>query len=279
MKSLKNVVLPVFLVLMCLFVALDSIQAQQQRPPNWWQTNSLKVDSIPSGTLFHAEGDYTFYTSTGNVDMTMHKGAPKIFIRNGRFLVSAFGTINYQKMQVRSNPVSRHKMYTLNTKFIYDVLPAMQSETGILMESNDSQFLKLRTVYYTGLIYNNMEHKTLGKVYFIAAGYQTLESTDLPAGLPRSNQEKAIIYALQTYVVKVIPRVQLIESLTFIQELDDAKSYRTDFELKAQFMLTRNVSGLIAYQAKYEKEPLIPELAPFTEKLNTSLTFGVRINI
>src|SRR5690606_30543798 len=105
-------------------------------------------------------------------------------------------------MQVRTQQVSRTRMSTLNIKNMYDVLPAMQSETGILMESNDAQFLDLRTVYYTGLIYNNMEHKTLGKVYFIAAGYQTLKSTDLPAGLPKSEQEKPIIYALQTFVVK-----------------------------------------------------------------------------
>ncbi|HAC16329.1 MAG TPA: hypothetical protein DCE78_10365 [Bacteroidetes bacterium] len=278
MKTLKNKVLPVFLIIVCVFVALDSAQAQQ-KPPNWWMINSLKLDSLPPGTHFHAEGDYTFYHSTGNVDMTMHKGAPKIFVRNGRLLFEFLGAINFQKMQVQEGPVTRHHSNSANLKMIYDITPAFQSETGILRESDDSQYLDHRTVYYTGLIYNNMGHKTLGKLFFIAAGYQTLRSTELPAGLPIDEQEKFIIYAQQTYVVKVIPRVQLTESLTFIQELDDHKSYRTDFQLKAQYMLSPRVSGLVAYQAKYEKEPLIPELALFTTRMNTSITIGVRVNI
>jgi len=272
-------VVPVLLGFLCFLISV--VDSHAQEPPNWWMTNSLKVDSIPPGTHFHAEGDYTFYRSKGNVNMTMHKGAPKIFIRNGRILFETLGSIDYQKIQVKSNPESLTHVFTLNPKIIYDLTPTYQSETGILWEKDDGHYLDLRTVYYTGLIYNKMEHPTLGKVFFLAGGYQTLKSTPLPPGLSKDieEDEKFIIYALQSFVLKVIPRVQLIESLTFIQELDEVKSYRTDFELKAQYMLTRNISGLIAYQAKYEKEPLIPELAPFTERLNTSLTFGVRVNI
>lgn len=278
MKYIKPMFMPILIGIMLVLCVFNNSFAQNT--PNWWMINSLKLDSIPSGILFHAEGDYTFYTSSGNVKMTMHRGSPKIFVRNGRYLFEAFGSVNYQKLQVRTNPVSRTHVFTFNTKAIYDLTRSLQSETGILWEKDDGHFLDLRTVYYTGLIFNQMEHKSLGRLFFLAGGYQDLSSTQLPPGLGKDVEEnqKFIIYALQSLVLKVIPRVQLIEKFTFIQELDDVKSYRTDFELKAQFMLTRNISGLIAYQAKYEKEPLIPELAPFTEQLNTSLTFGAKFN-
>jgi len=143
----------------------------------------------------------------------------------------------------------------------------------------------LRTIYYTGLGYNRMEHRKLGKLFFLGAGYQTLKSTPLPPELAafisrdRVEDEKFVLYAMQSFVLKVSPKLQLIEKFTFFQGFDDARTYRTDLELQAQFAFSKHLSGLIAYQAKYQNEALIPEITPFIEKLNTSLTFGVRVNI
>jgi len=279
MTSIKKMALPIQLICLCfLFSVVDS---HAQKPPAWWMTNSLKVDSIPPGTHFHLEGDYTFYATRGNIDMTVHKGALKVFTRNGRFLFETIGTIDFQKIQAFVNPESRNHQFSLNPKLIYDLTPAFQSETGIIWEKDDGHFLDLRTVYYTGLIYNQMEHKTLGKMFLIAGGYQTIKSNQLPPALPMDyfENETFILYAMQSFVLKITPKIQLIEKFTFIQGLDDAKAYRTDLELKAQFAFTSKLSGLIAYQAKYQNKPLIPEVADFVDKLNTSITFGVRVNI
>lgn len=278
MKSLRYKVMPVLLIFMCVFTSFGNLQAQQQKPPNWWMINSFKLDNLTPGMHFHAEGDYTFFHSTGNLDNTMHKGAPKIFVRNGRYLFEFLGTINFQKIRSQNGSVARHHSNSQNAKIIYDLTPIFQSETGILRESDDSHYLDHRTVYYSGLIYNGMEHKTLGSFFFISAGYQTLKSTELPDGLPIEKQEKFILYTQQSYVLKVSPKVQVIGGFTFTQELDDRKSYRTDLQLKVQYVLSSRISGLIAYQSKYEKEPMIPELAPYTTRMNTSLTIGVRTN-
>lgn len=283
MKSIKNKFLSILLIFICsLFFVLDS-HAQEQ--PEWWMTNSLKIDSIPPGMLFHAEGDYSFYTSTGNVKTTIHKGSLNTFIRNGRFMFETLGSIDYQKIQIRNNPESLTHVFSLNPKLIYDLTSIFQSETGIVWEKDDGHFLDLRSIYYTGLGYNQMEHRKLGKLLFLAAGYQTLKSTTLPPQLATFlatnivEDEKFVLYAMQSLVLKVSPKLQIIEKFTFIQSFDEANTYRTDLELQAQFAVSRHISGLIAYQAKYQNEALIPEITPFIEKLNTSLTFGVRVNI
>jgi hypothetical protein len=283
MKNIKNTLLPVSLIVVCfLFSFFD---AHAQKPPASWMTNSLKIDSISPGTHFHAEGDYTFYTSKGNVDMTMHRGSPRIFIRNGRYLFETLGSINYQRIQSGRNPETKTHVFSLNPKLIYDLTPTFQSESGILWEKDDGHFLDLRSIYYTGLIFNKMDSKTLGSLFFLAGGYQTVKSTELPAqlatfiGADVVTNEKFILYAMQSFSLKVSPKLQLIEKFTYIQSLDNSQTYRTDLELKAQFVLTKYLSGLVAYQAKYQKFPLIPELAPFVDRLNTSLTFGVKVNI
>lgn len=269
------------LVLFCALLAPISLQAQQQQQaPQWWLTNSLKKTSNnPEGTLFHAQGEYSLYHSTGQVNATIHKGSPQFFIRNGRFQLSAFGHISYQTLQVGSNPKSQTESFEANPKLIYDIIPAVQWEGGVLWERNDAQFLDRRAAYYTGLIYNNMEHKSIGKLYFLALGYQDVKSTVLPQGLGVVEDQTPIFYAQQTFVFKtVIPRVNLNQSLIFIQELNDESIYRLDLNLRAMYQLTRRISGMIQYQYKYEDAPLIPELAPFYEKTNTALTFGVRFS-
>jgi hypothetical protein len=268
------------LVLFCAFIAPTTLFAQgnQQQGPQWWLTNSLKHNNLPEGTLFHAQGEYSLYHSTGQVYATIHKGAPQFFIRNGRLQLSAFGSISYQKLQVGSNPESKTEVFQANPKVIYDIIPAVQWEGGILWERNDAQFLDKRAAYYTGLIYNNMEHKSLGKLYFLALGYQDVKSTNLPQGLGVVEEQKPIFYGQQTFVFKTIPRVNFTESLVFIRELDSAGAYRVDLTLRAMYQLTPKINGMILYQYKFEDSPLIPELAPFYEKQNTALTFGIRFS-
>jgi len=284
MKPINNMVWT--LLLGCIFLIFSAVDSHaQESPPNWWMTNSLKIDNPPPGTHFHAEADYTFYASRGNVDMTMHKGALKTYLRNGRFLFETLGSIDFQKIQVLSMPESRNHVYLLNPKLIYDLTSVFQSETGVIWEKDDGNFLDLRTVYYSGLIFNQMEHQRLGRMFFVAGGYQTIRSNKLPPELSALvsadvvENEKFIVYAMQTFVLKVTPKIQLIEKFTYIQGLDDTSSYRTDLELQAQFALTNNLSGLVAYQVKYQNERLIPELDPFIDKINTSFTVGVRVNI
>ena len=78
-----------------LFIGLGSFSVKAQES-NWWLTNSFKLDSLSTDLLFHAEGAYSFYTSSGNVEMILHNATPKLFLRKGRFLVSAFGEFKYQ---------------------------------------------------------------------------------------------------------------------------------------------------------------------------------------
>jgi hypothetical protein len=268
------------LILCSLYVLPTSLIAQQNKPqaPQWWLTNSLKHDNLPDGTLFHIQGDYSFYHSTGQVDAYIHKGAPQLFVRNGRLQLSAFGSISYQKLQVQSNPATRTETFEFNPKLIYDIMPEIQWEGGLLWERNDPQFLDRRAALYTGLIYNKMEHKTLGQLYFLALGYQDVKSSVLPQGLGVVEEQKPILYAQQAFAFKTIPRVNLTETLIFVHELEEGGVYRLDLNLKALYQLTPHISGMIQYQIKYEDEPLIPELAPFYEKTNTALTFGVRFS-
>lgn len=284
MKPIKNMVWTLFLG--CMFLLFSAVDLHAQDPPaNWWMINSLKIDNPPPGTHFHAEGDYTFYTSRGNVKMTMHKGALSTYLRNGRFLFETLGTIDFQKMQVLSNPESRNHVFSFNPKAIFDLTSIFQSETGVLWEKDDGHYLDLRTVYYTGLIFNQMEQPTLGRMLLLAGGYQTVRSNQLPPELvaalsiDRVEDEKFILYAMQSFVLKLSPQLQLIEKFTFIQGLDKRSSYRTDLELQALFAFNQHISGLISYQVKYQNERLIPELEPFIDKMNTSLTFGVRVSI
>src|SRR5690606_19128235 len=154
-----------------------SQNAPQPPPPEWWLINSLKLDEKHDGTRFHLQADYSMYHSTGQVNAYVHNGAPQLFIRNGRLQLTLFGTLSYQKLQVQSDPATRTKVFSFNPKLIYDLTPIFQWEAGVLAEKNDAQYLNLRSAYYTGLIYNNMEHKTLGKLLFVALGYEHVEST------------------------------------------------------------------------------------------------------
>src|SRR5690606_4034164 len=89
MKPALRLALSLFFLAIGCIIAPGTASAQ-----NWWMTNSLKQDNPPSGTRFHAEGEYSFYVSTGQVSSHLHKGAPYIFIRNGRLQLSAFGSIS-----------------------------------------------------------------------------------------------------------------------------------------------------------------------------------------
>ncbi|MEX2600600.1 MAG: hypothetical protein WD355_03060, partial [Balneolaceae bacterium] len=130
MKNIFSCIRAFFLFV--LFLIPVEMQAQ-----NWWNTNSLKLDSLQAGTLFHATGQYGFTHMTGNVDLTAHQGAPQLFLRNGRLMAVAYGQISYQKIQTGDNPATRTETFTLNTKLIYDLLRDFQTETGMLWERNE----------------------------------------------------------------------------------------------------------------------------------------------
>jgi hypothetical protein len=261
-----------------LFTGLGSISVKAQET-NWWLTNSLKLDSLSSDLLFHAEGAYSFYTSSGNVDMILHDATPKLFLRKGRFLVSAFGEFKYQKMKVLAGQTSRTWMHNYNVKLIYDLFPDIQSETGILLQKDDSKYLDNRTVYYSGFSYNTMENEKVGQQYFLAGGYQTIKPSPLPLNIVAGEIDQPVVYVAQTFVLKTIPDIEITETATFIQDLDTNKSYQATVNVSAQFAFTDKVAGLISYQLTYDKEPIVPQLAPFVDNMNTAITFGVNLSL
>jgi hypothetical protein len=267
------------IVLACiatLSIPFDSFS--QSSTPAWWMTNSLKQTEKHKGTRIHAQGEYSTYIATGQVDTYFHKSTPMVFIRDGRAQLSAFGTLSYQKVRVQSNPASRTRSFSFNPKLIYDLNPSLQWEGGVLAEKNDAQYLKLRSAYYTGLIYNNLEHKNLGKLLFVAFGYEQVSTTQLPEDLGTEKFGNPIVYVQQRFNLTSIPKVNLSETLIFIHGIDQSHIYRVDLDLKAMYQFNAHISGMVQYQIKYEEEPLIPDLAPYYEKMNTALTVGVVLN-
>jgi hypothetical protein len=267
-----------FLLAIFAFVSLPLAAQSQGQPAQWWLSNSLKLEEKHEGTRYRAQGEYSMYHSTGQVNAYIHNSSPQFFVRNGRRQLSAFGTISYQKLQIMSDPATRTRTYSFNPKLIYDLNPSLQWEGGILAEKNEAQFLKIRAAYYTGVIYNNMEHKTLGKLLFVAAGYENVVSTELPDELGVERLGNPIIYAQQRLMLKTIPRVNLSQTLIFIHGIQNSNVYRVDLDLKALYQINSHISGMVQYQVKYEEEPLIPELASYVEQLNTAITFGVRLS-
>lgn len=261
-----------------LFIGLGSFSVKAQES-NWWLTNSFKLDSLSTDLLFHAEGAYSFYTSSGNVEMILHDATPKLFLRKGRFLVSAFGELKYQKMKVLAGQTSRTWYHNYNIKLIYDLLTNIQSETGVLLQKDDSKYLENRTVFYSGFSFNTMENEKLGQQYFLAGGYQTITPSPLPLNIVASEIDQPVIYVAQTFVLKTIPDIEITETVTFIQDLDTDKSYQATFNVSAQFAFTDKLSGLISYKLTYDKEPIVPQLAPFVENMNTAITFGVNVSL
>ncbi len=261
-----------------LFSGLGGLSVKAQET-NWWLTNSLKLDSLSSDLLFHAEGAYSFYTSSGNVDMILQDATPKLFLRKGRFLISAFGELKYQKMKVLAGQTSRTWMHNYNVKLIYDLLPDIQSETGILLQKDDSKYIDNRTVYYSGFSYNTMDNEKLGQQYFLAGGYQTIKPSSLPLNIQVSDIQQPVIYAAQTLVIKTIPNIQITETATIIQDLDKDKAYQATFNVSTQFAFTKKIAGLISYQLTYDKAPIVSQLAPFVDNMNTAITFGLNFSL
>lgn len=267
------------ILLACIAILSIPIDSFSQSPASaWWMTNSLKQTEKHKGTRIHAQGEYSTYYATGQVDTYVHKSTPMLFIRDGRAQLSAFGTFSYQKVRVQSDPASRTRSFSFNPKLIYDLNPSLQWEGGVLAEKNDAQFLKLRSAYYTGIIYNNMEHKNLGKLLFVAIGYENVVTTQLPDDLGTERLGNPIVYAQQRFNLTSIPKINLSETLIFVHGIDDSHIYRVDLDLKAMYQFNSHISGMVQYQIKYEEEPLIPDLAPYYEKLNTALTIGVVLN-
>jgi hypothetical protein len=93
----------------------------QSASESWWLTNSLKQSEKHEGIRFHAQGEYSTYIATGQVDTYYHNSSPKLFVRNGRAQISAFGTISYQKVRVKPDPAIRTRTFSFNPKLIYDL--------------------------------------------------------------------------------------------------------------------------------------------------------------
>lgn len=263
-------------IILLVTVAVIFFTPMELNAQDWWMTNSLKLPEMPENTLFHAEGEYSFMQTTGNVKMTVHRGAPAIFVRNRRVLFNIFGRIDYQKIQVRDDPTSRSEKFTINSKLIYDLTRTFQTETGLLWERDNNLFIDRRMVYYTGLIYNELEAQHLGRLLFGAIGYQQVRSVEFLPLLPVTKENKPVAYVLQQLVFKSFQPITFSQRFSYIIELDDDAAYRTELMLSAQVPLSEKIVFVVAHETKYESQPLIPDLAPFFEKMNTTFTLGVR---
>lgn len=253
----------------------SSLFAQDQK---WYETNSFHIDSLAQGTLFHADGQYSLFHSKGNMNGYIHQGVPRVFLRNGRWMLSTSASLKFQKIQMMSNPATRTRYIKVNARMIYDLNKSFQFEAGTEWERDHSHFIDARAVHYTGLIFNAHEGKKFSKMFFAAAGYQFLESTALPGGLPVTHEDKPVLYFMQHATFSPVEYVKFTESFSFIEELNESKNYRTELTLSAQIPVTRHLIFVLTQQFKYEKEPIIPELGPYFEHANSTFTMGVRIN-
>lgn len=275
---MKNIITEISMLFL-LIVFLIPVQAQAQaQGPQWWNTNSLKLDSLQTGTLFHAQGTYGFSHMTGNVELYVHQGSPQFFLRNGRFMAVAYGQINLQKVQVGDNPATKTHTYMFNPKLIYDVQRSLQSETGMLWEHDDPQYIDRRIVFYQGLNYNVLENDHLGKMLFGAVGYQWAKSTEFLPVLPVTHEDVPVAYLQQELVLKTFAPFIFSESFSYIRELNDEGVYRTHLTLSVQLPATRHVIVMLTHQTEYESAPIIHSLSPFFEKFNTTFTLGVQFN-
>ena len=267
-----------FLLLVTLGSLPLSEMAHGQAAPQWWMSNSLKTGEQQQGFRYHAEGEYSTYHSTGQVKAYIHKTAPYFFVRNGRYQLSAFGTMTYQKLQVMSQPGTRTRSFSANPKLIFDANKTMQLEGGVLLERDDAQYLHLRSAVYGGVSVNHLDHPKLGKLLFVALGNEYVTTTELPDGLGVEKLNNPILYAQQRFILKTIPKVNLSQTLIYIHGIENDGIYRLDLDLKAMYQLNAHISGMVQYQIKYQEEPLIPDLAPYYSKQNTALTIGTRFN-
>ncbi|MCH8495409.1 MAG: DUF481 domain-containing protein [Balneolales bacterium] len=247
-----------------LFVFAPAILAQ-----NWWQVNSLRLDSIPNKVLFHAAGDYSLDVATGTISGFAHKSEAGFQVRKNRYLLNVSTDLKYQKLEM-SSQVVREKYLLIEGALIYDLLPYLHAEVGAVWEKDDQQFIDQRLVVYTGLNVELFSSPMWGLNVMTAFGEQRqvyVVSPDVHVDW--------VGYAQQNFRIALHPKIIFTEKFIYVRELGDDSSYRNMLRLQTIFRFTPHFSALIRHETKYEQKPLFPSI----EKLNHFQSIGLRFEI
>ena len=257
MRKLLN-----FLILF--LVLATTVQAQ-----NWWQVNSLKLDSLPDKVLYHAEGQYSLERAKGTISGFLHEAEAGIQLRKKRLLLSISTDLKYQKIEMGPQLI-REKYYLIDGALIYDVLPNLHAEAGAVWEKDDQQYIDQRMVIYAVLNVELYSDQTFGLNFMGALGEQREMFTVSP-----NIYVDWVAYAQQNLRVLIHPKIIFTEKFIYVRELGDQSGYRNLLRLQTIFRFTPHVSAVVEHETKYEQKTLFPGI----EKLNHSQTIGIRFEI
>jgi hypothetical protein len=236
---------------------------------NWWQVNSLKLDSIPNRVLFHAAGDYSLDVASGTISGFLHKSEVGFQVRRNRVLLNVSTDLKYQKLKVNTLEI-REKYFLVEGALIYDLLPYLHAEAGVVWERDDQQFIDQRLVVYTGLKVELFSNEIWGLNIMSAFGEQRQAYVVSPAVYV-----DWVGYTQQNFRLILHPRIIFTEKFIYVREFGDDSGYRNMLRLQTIFRFTPHFSALIKHETKYEQKVLFPGV----EKLNHFQTIGLRFEI
>lgn len=245
-------------------ILVSAAQAQ-----NWWQVNSLKLDSLPDKVLFHAEGEYNLERAKGSVSGFLHEAEAGIQLRKKRVLLSVSTDLTYQKLEMGSQLI-REKYYLFEGALNYDLLPNLHAEAGVVWEKDDQKYIDQRAVVYTGLNAELFSDQTWGLNLMGAVGEQRQMFVDSPNVFV-----DWVAYVQQNLRVLIHPKIIFTEKFIYIREIGGNPGYRNLLRLQTIFRFTPHVSAVVKHETKYEQKTLFPGI----EKMNHTQSVGIRFEI
>lgn len=255
------------LIALAFLLLLAFVPATQAQ--NWWQVNSLKLDSIPNRVLFHAAGDYSLDVASGTISGFLHKSEAGFQLRKNRALLTVSTDLKYQKLQV-SSQIIREQYILIEGALIYDLLPYLHAEAGAVWERDDQQLIDQRLIVYTGLEVELYSSPLWGFNVMSAFGEQRRLYDVSPDVFVNW-----VGYAQQNFRIALHPNIVFTEKFIYVRELGDDSGYRNMLRLQTIFRFTPHFSALIKHETKYEQKTSFPDV----EKLNHFQSIGLRFEI
>lgn len=258
------------LILTVLIILSAQLQASAQ---NWWETNSLALDSLSNDLLFRAEGQYSLNIANGTISGFLHEGEGGFKLRRERFLFNAFTDLKYQKVEMGSQ-VIREKYMLIEGALIYDMLPYLHVEAGTVWERDDQQYIDQRLIMYAGANVELFSKSTWGH----PAGFNVMFALGEQRKLYVDTDPVMVNwvgYFQQNFRLLLQDNIIFSEKFIMVHEFGDDGGYRNMLRLQTIFRFTPYVSAMIKHETKYEQKTLFPGI----EKLNHFQTVGLRFEI
>jgi hypothetical protein len=212
-------------------IASDAPAMVQDRPAKerlekWWEKSSLNYFPLPERWLFHVEGSLDYKHRSGNIASSLYDASATLKVRKHRFTDTLTFIINKELTAQITSPGSAAIQIDIDYRSIqeslrFDLTKRLYADVGYVREKDTINYIKDRSIFYSGMGYGLIDTKRHSLEAFAAGGFERVQFLDSVRNFVSSDHlNAATLFFREDYRWNISDRISYKQTFRITQNFE-----------------------------------------------------------